>query len=302
VIADAPFLGLYVPPFPPDGDALDEVERRLGARAEVVLWYQAWGSVHAPFRREWVDAVLSRGRIPLLTWEPWRLPGDLESGAAPEAQPAFALARILAGDHDAYLDAFALELAALDTEVWLRPLHEMNGCWYPWAGTVNGNHPHEFVRVWHHLRDRVRAAGAHRVRWVFSPHAGSYPDTVANGVEAYYPGDDAVDLVGIDAYNWSGVTEGVPWTSLASLVAPTLDRVRRVSGRPVFVAETACPPDPRRAAWIESAWDFVRRERLRGLVWFHADKECDWRVADDPNAARALAGGVASSFEPRSRG
>jgi len=297
-VTGTPFLGLYVPPFPPDGNALDEVERALDARAEVVLFYQAWGSRYGAFRRDWLEAILARGRTPLLTWEPWRLPGDGSPSSPPEDQPAFALDRILDGSHDAYIDAFARGLAALDTEVWLRPMHEMNGCWYPWAGTVNGNTPETFARAWRHLHTRVCAAGASRVRWVFSPHASSHPDTAANTAAAYYPGDDVVDLVGIDAYNWHGVRDGAAWSSLESLAAPALADVRQVSSRPVFVAETACPPDPRRAVWIEKAWAFVRREELSGLVWFHADKECDWRLTGDRDAARALTG---RSDPPRAR-
>lgn len=317
--APSPFLGLYVPPFPPDGEALDEVERDLGARADVILFYQAWGSRHAAFRRDWLDAIVARGRTPLLTWEPWRLPDHRDdaddaraeapaaasassptSGSTPrpEDQPAWALARILDGEYDAYIDTFARGLADLDAEVWLRPMHEMNGCWYPWAGMVNGNAPEMFIRAWRHLHTRVCAAGATRVRWVFSPHASSHPGTPENAPAAYYPGDDVVDLVGIDAYNWHGVQDDAAWTSLESLVTPALAEVRRVSSRPVFIAETACPPDPRRATWIEEAWGFVRREGLTGLVWFHADKECDWRLTGDRDSAHALTG---RSDPPRAR-
>ena len=35
---------------------------------------------------------------------------------------------------------------------YLRPMHEMNGNWYPWAEGVNGNVAGDYVNAWRHVR------------------------------------------------------------------------------------------------------------------------------------------------------
>src|SRR5262245_50615333 len=81
----------------PDLDALDRSEAALGLHAAVVGTYADWA--HAPdFPARLAGALNARGAVPLISWEPW----DSWSGGSD--QPAFALARIAAGDHDALID------------------------------------------------------------------------------------------------------------------------------------------------------------------------------------------------------
>jgi hypothetical protein len=159
---EAPVLfGAYAPPAPESGmAAVEELERAIGRRLEIVHWYQHWGAWSSGFSPEWVDGATAGGRIPLLTWEPWT-PGWAE-------QPDFQLSRIADGAFDAYVEGWAHALEAYGETLYLRPMHEMNGSWYPWAGTTNGNSAHDYVRAWRRLHEifaRVRAAN---VRWVWS--------------------------------------------------------------------------------------------------------------------------------------
>ena len=87
----------------------------------------------------------------------------------------------------------------------LRLAHEPNGDWYTWSehydrgAPIPGNTAATYVRAWRHVHALFAAAGAANVAWVWSPNLRDYP--AGNRADRYYPGDDVVDWVGIDAYN-----------------------------------------------------------------------------------------------------
>lgn len=265
-------FGAYAPPAPWAGmDAVLALEADLGRRLDLVGLYQAWGNDWGRFSPEWLDQVTADGREVLLTWEPW----DVEAGTE---QPAHRLARIRDGAFDDYVRGFARGLAPYGSRVHLRPMHEMNGDWYPWSERVNGNHPGEYVAAWRALRRVFAEEGADGVRWVWSPHAGDVP--AGNAMEDCWPGDDAVDAIGLDGYNWGAARpDHGGWRRFREVFGDTVERVRRLSRRPVWVTEVGCAPEGGdKVRWVADMVRDARRLRLEGIVWFHADKERDWRL------------------------
>jgi len=69
--------------------------------------------------------------------------------------------------------------------------------------------PRVYRYIFRHVVDVFRRAGASRVVWVFCPNAESQPlsqEAAWNSIRNYYPGDEYVDILGIDGYNW-GTTQ-----------------------------------------------------------------------------------------------
>ncbi len=96
------------------------------------------------------------------------------------------------------LDNIAANLQILEDRgvvVLWRPLHELNGTWFWWGGQS----PADFTALWRHMFDYfTRVKGLDNLLWVYSPNTGM-------NATANYPGNDVVDMVGLDEY--SGVTE-----------------------------------------------------------------------------------------------
>jgi hypothetical protein len=157
-----------------------------------------------------VDAVRAAGAALFLTVEPTSL-------AAVTPAEADALAATLASYNGRGVD------------VLLRFAHEMNGSWYPW-----GQQPAAYVAAFRTVAAAVHAK-APRTALVWSPnYGGGYPfsggaysapsgsaafsalDTDHDGVltmrddpyAPYYPGDDAVDWVGLTLYHFG---DAWPW-------------------------------------------------------------------------------------------
>lgn len=138
----------------------------------------------------------------------------------------------LASVTPAVAEELAIRLAVYNTAgvpVFVQFAHEMNGSWYPWSQS-----PAEYRSAFRLIADAVhRRAPATAMLWApnygagYPFHGGLYEaqpgsaafqelDTNGDGVLSmqddmyapYYPGDDAVDWVGISLYHWGNVH---PW-------------------------------------------------------------------------------------------
>ena len=158
----------------------------------------------------------------MITWEP---------GGRTDAQPAspasIGLAQIASGAADDSIDAFLAQLETFPGQVDLRFGHEMNGSWYTWAGE-----PALFVRAWLRVHERI-AAVAPRVKMVWSVNNTDSPSS--NALERYWPGRDAVDIIGIDGYN---CLRG--WESPSQVFDGVYSRVAALDrSAPIWITETS---------------------------------------------------------------
>lgn len=103
------------------------------------------------------------------------------------------------------VDQLARTLKRLKSEnvaVLFRPFHEMNGGWFWWGGSQA--YPRfsseEFVRLWRELHQELAVRNnLDNLIWVYSPSV-QYEAHREFPVMHYYPGDDVVDVVGLDFY------------------------------------------------------------------------------------------------------
>jgi hypothetical protein len=89
--------------------------------------------------------------------------------------------------------------------VYVRFAHELNGDWFPWA--VNSRTVNDFHRAWILFHD-VLATEFPQAKLVFCVNTGSRSDI---GVEAMWPGDRTVDVVGIDIHAGWEPTDAAGW-------------------------------------------------------------------------------------------
>ena len=132
------------------------------------------------------------------------------------------------------------------------------------------------------------SAGATNVVWVFCPNVDSVPGDAWNQWSNYYPGDTYVDWMGFDGYNWGTVQSGSTWRTFASHDGRRSTPASRAKAKPIMIAETASTEQGGdKAAWITGVLPALKESypSVKALVWFHMNKETDWRV-DSSTAAR----------------
>jgi hypothetical protein len=278
-------------PYSGNIDATTGLEGAIGRHVDIVHWYQNWGAgaYGSAVQPSWIGAVTATGRTPLLTWEPWAPGGS--------AQPNYRLQRIVQGSFDAYITSWANALRSIGTTIYLRPMHEMNGDWYPWGGTVNGNSPALYVKAWRRMVDIFRKRGANNVRWVWSPNNFDVP--ASNRLESYYPGSSYVDVMAADLYNWgSAKPQWGGWQSFSQIFSGVYRRLSALGPQPIWIGEVGCAPNGGdKAAWIRDMFAQARSmSRLKAIVWFNVDKELDWRAAPTAAIAAAFAPGAVSGL------
>jgi len=265
------WVGFYVPGAPLGITALASLEAKVGEAAAVSTYFQ---STSQGFTSTQATNASDHGAVPLTTLEMW----DPAQGVD---QPAYRLKAIASGAWDAYLRRYAASAKAFGRPVRLRLFHEMNGNWYPWGGTVNGNTPADFVAAWRHVRSIFTAAGATNVKFVWTPNVESVPNTSANAIAKYWPGEAYVDYIALDGYNFGTSRSWSSWRSFGAIFGPAYTSVTALSPKPMFIAEIGCATvGGDKAAWIADMFRAIpqRYPRIAGVSWFNANKECDWRV------------------------
>jgi len=80
----------------------------------------------------------------------------------------------------------------------------------------------EFIDAWRKVVTVFREQGVSNARhtWVLS--SGSFAATDARAADLWYPGDEWVDVIGVDAYNWYTCRKNTstPWRSLSTIIEP----------------------------------------------------------------------------------
>lgn len=257
----------------------DRYARQVGREPAVIGSYKTW-SIPA-IDRPRLNAIWSRGALPMVTWEPWGGHGKV-----------FSLADIAAGRYDRYIYRAAAAAAAWGKPLFMRFAHEMNGDWYPWGRGSNGNTPRLYIAAWRHIVRAFRASGAENVIWVWAPNqnfSGRFP------FRQYYPGDRWVDWVGLDGFNWA---RSPRWQSFTEIFAGSYNAMVGMTAKPMMVAETGSWEDGgSKAEWVTNALtqELPLFDHVRALLWWSVrDPRGDLRVDSSKPALGALRTAAAS--------
>jgi hypothetical protein len=260
--------------------AWDLFERHAGKKVAILNQDQPWCS----FDQEAMDKTAARGTIPLVTMG---LPDSVT------------LAEVREGKQDAAIKKWAQAAKAWARPFFLAPWWEMNGAWFSW-----GRSP-DFVAAWRHFHDLVVAQGATNVTWTwvtnaiwFDPESDPTP---------YYPGDEYVDWVGIDSYNW-GLNPAQPdkWRNPDQTISPTLSIVDGLTGgaKPVAIVEEASSEyGGNKADWIrEMLTAYVpHHPEIQAYLWFNRNTERneahkDWMIETSVTAQQSFRKAIQSGI------
>ena len=144
-----------------------------------------------------------RGGVVTVSWHP-RNP--LTGGDTWDVSSDGVVASLLEGGalHDLFMDTWLPRLGDFlesleGTPVIFRPWHESNGNWFWWGDNLCTAQQYRdlYRTTWTYL---VKARGLKDILWCYSPNSGISPE----GYMDRYPGDDIVDILGLDHYEFVG--------------------------------------------------------------------------------------------------
>jgi hypothetical protein len=256
-------LGVYLPGGGGSASVLDEYASMVGRNPDIFLVFR---NMDGPllYSSE-INNLRSRDETPMVTLEPY-----LNSGVA-------SLPDIAAGKYDSYFRKEADAVRGLGMTVMIRFAHEMNLLSSDWGPNKAGNTGTAYVDAWRHIVGIFRQEGADNVKWVWAPNV----DYGGRPFNQFFPGDEYVDYIGLDGYNW-GTSGGESFASFSKVFASSYATITALSGRPLIITETAASEvGGSKAAWIEETFLSTipkAMPRVSAVIWFDEDKELDWRV------------------------
>ncbi|MGG3889423.1 glycoside hydrolase family 26 protein [Metabacillus fastidiosus] len=178
-------------------------------------------------------------------------------------------------------------------EIYLRIMHEVNGNWYGWSiGDSNINTNETYKEAFIHIVQIFKNAGAENIKLIYNINAENIGANTSF-MDAY-PGDEYVDYVSMDGYNWGTLktSEGSEhcnpiehchaWRSFRAIFDAPYNALTAHSKRPVIIAEYASSElGDNKAKWIYDVSYQLKSgtyPKLKAVIWFHENKERDWRV------------------------
>lgn len=151
-----------------------------------------------------------------------------------------ALARVAAGDYDAQIDRLIDFARVVDKRILLRIAYEFEGVW-----NIGYHRSDDYRAAYRRVATRIQASGVKNVEFVWQASASPIDDILDQGrdpIEAWYPGDDVVDWVGVSMFlppdEMPSVEGAYTPASPRELLDEMLD-FARAHDKPVIVAEAA---------------------------------------------------------------
>jgi hypothetical protein len=277
---------------------LDEYQQTVGKKAAWVYFSHDWFR-HRAFPATTAAWIRDNGSVPFI-----RL--MLRSSAAlgtPEA--TFTLDRIISGEYDSDLQAWAKSAKEFQTPILAEYGTEVNGRWFPWNGVWNGSAeagPEKFKEAYRHIIQIARDQGADNLLWVFHVNYNDDPAEDWNCFENYYPGGEWIDWLGVSVYGAQKPT-GEATTSFRILMDGVYPRlVKLAPDKPIAVLEfgvTSLNKNIDQADWADRALKDLTRKRwprVIGFAWWNeawhteGDQAYDtnMRVQDNPALAKVF--------------
>lgn len=227
-------------------------------------------------------AHYKRGGVVTFSWHP---NNPLTGGTAWDVTSNQVVASVLPGgsQHEKmmgwlqtvadFFSSFKDENGKLIPVIW-RPWHEHCGGWF-WWGIKGLCTTDEYVALWKMTFDyMVGERGLTNLIWAISPDLRSEEDFVQ--VNASYPGDKYVDIIGFDCYGWHDWDAAKGTADYVARMKQTLPLIQRFSeehGKMMALTETGVEgiPDPQ---W----WTNGLAKAVEGYPILYA---LTWRNASD---------------------
>lgn len=173
--------------------------------------------------------------------------------------------------------------------ILFRPWHEHTGNWFWWGASHCT--PEQYVDLWKMTRTALDKSGADHLIYAYSPGMECGGDSVI--YLERYPGDDLVDLLGVDAYEY--LDEGMSlkdgnarYVENLNTILSMLTTVGLKHDKPVAVTEMGFEGIPYERWWTEVADSILSKHPVAyGLVWRNVKGDVTHHYAPYPGHSSA---------------
>ena len=253
------------------------VEKELNRKVDIFHIFQ---KINEEPKLETMQEALDRGYIVLLTLEPWQGREHNNDMYSPQ--------EIINGSIDQDIDRWAVALNSLEYQkgkVIIRPMHEINGNWYPWCAYTTGSSPENSKQAYIHVVDRFKSTNKNLLFMFGINYRGvKYEE---GRVEYIYDvnetllDDNYYDFIGISGYN--RVSKNHQWKTFSELYHPMYVNLTNNTNKPIWITEISSPSKGGdKAEWTRDMFYQVKYnyKEIDAIVWFDENKWFEGEITD----------------------
>lgn len=146
--------------------------------------------------------------------------------------------------------------------ILFRPWHEHTGSWFWWGKNLCSTE--DYKALWRMTYNRMQEKGATQLLYGYS--SGIEPKDTTEYMERY-PGDDIIDLIGVDAYQFDKET----YTNNLENALSIMSQVSKVHKKVMAVTETGYETIPDSLWWTQTLLPIIEKYPISYvLVWRNA--------------------------------
>ena len=243
-------------------------EDAVGAKTAWVYFSNNWFESRK-FPAEMCSWIRDLGKVPYVRL---MLRSDVDQR---HAEKMFSLEKIIAGEFDINLRAWARDAKNFGSPILIEWGTEPNGNWFGWNGKWNGGAnegPKRYIAAYRHIVDLTRREGADNLTWVWHANWYDEPERQWNAFENYFPGMHYCDWVALSAYGPLTPRTNEGTESFRFKIDKAYSRLTKIApGTPVIVAEFGCDLHNHHVDvvnWTQSALKDLFSNRWPAIVGF----------------------------------
>jgi hypothetical protein len=259
------------------GAAIAQLQSQTGTTFAIDHRYFNWDD---PFSVELMRNTAAQGRIPFLAFQ--------------TTNGALTYRQIADGQGDDSLNARADAAKAFGKPMFVAFQ------WEPNQSIGNKGSAEDYVAAWQHIVKLFRERGATNVSFVYVQTAASFR-TGSPLDEQLYPGNDYIDWVAADGYNFFGCPgKSAGWTPFKQIFS-AFYTWGQTKGKPMMIAELGVSEDPnqpgRKADWYrQAAQQLPDFPDIKAVVYYNAAPQCPNWVDSSPQSLAGFQDLAKSSY------
>jgi beta-mannanase len=277
------FFGAAVEGFP-NIESIYKLEYEFGFVPDLVQFYIGFDKKNKNLIKDFsnsLNTLKSFSIIPIITLEPMYIKNDQEN--------IIDYLDILDHKYDDFLLNITNEIKKHNFPIIIRFAQEMNLSRYHWGLTSLKEYDEKaseiYKKMYRYVYFFFKKENVENTLFAFCPNVESIPNEDFNNLINYYPGNDVVDLLGLDGYNFNKCAnkKNMGWKSsyrsFKDIFSNSIETLKNLDNKPIIIFETSSAmKGGQRDKWIKEALYDFSKMNLTALIWFQIDKECSWKI------------------------
>ncbi len=263
------------------------IEKKIDKKVAIVNYYHGWEQLGNPLLVDELNDISRQKWIPMISTNPYFFKECISSkNNLYEA--------IYKGVCDEFIKRAGKNIANYKKPVFIRFAWEMNLDTMDWGIKKTYSTNKDFINAWRRVHEIFNDQGATNIIWVFSPNVDT-PNSI-DFIELY-PGDEYVDWVALDGYNWGETQSWSSWHEFETIFSKSYYKMLKLAPNKKFmIAETnSVSQGGSKADWYRDLLDLeipTRFTEIDAIIFFNEDKtkeeNANWLIDSDKDSLNSL--------------